>query len=118
MRISDYLLFELAYSELFFVDKFWPELTTDDIDKIIKNYGESEHIMAGVIRNKSAKREQICRAILNLKNMNPYYISDDESENIINKFKTNSDSDMPSKYSYVLSLANNFLKLARLNFAW
>ena len=29
-RLSNFLLFQLAYAELVFIDKFWPELTKDD----------------------------------------------------------------------------------------
>ena len=47
-RISNFLLMHCAYSELFFLDKLWPEYETKDItdvlgkyEKIKRNFGES-----------------------------------------------------------------------------
>lgn len=37
-RLSNFLLFESAYSELFFTKKLWPELKERDISKIIKKF--------------------------------------------------------------------------------
>ncbi len=37
-RISNFLIWQLAYSELFFLDKYWPDFTEDDFDKVIKEY--------------------------------------------------------------------------------
>jgi undecaprenyl diphosphate synthase len=37
-RISNFLLWQIAYSELMFVDKAWPEFTTDDFNEAITNY--------------------------------------------------------------------------------
>jgi tritrans,polycis-undecaprenyl-diphosphate synthase [geranylgeranyl-diphosphate specific] len=41
-RLSNNLLFELAYSEIIWIDKYWPEIDCDDIDNIIKNYNKKE----------------------------------------------------------------------------
>ncbi len=38
MRLSNFLLWQLAYSEIFFEKKFWPEFTEKDYDKIIKRF--------------------------------------------------------------------------------
>ncbi|KAG2763729.1 hypothetical protein PC129_g13433 [Phytophthora cactorum] len=35
LRISNFLLFQIAYSELIFMDKMWPEVTKDDVQGII-----------------------------------------------------------------------------------
>ncbi|MEM7197475.1 MAG: polyprenyl diphosphate synthase [Pseudomonadota bacterium] len=35
MRISNFLLWQLAYSEILFIDKKWPELTRSDIGKFM-----------------------------------------------------------------------------------
>lgn len=35
-RLSNFILWQLAYSELYFMDKFWPEFTKNDLVKIIK----------------------------------------------------------------------------------
>ena len=53
LRISNYLLWQIAYSELFFTDKYWPDFTKQDfVDAIIdfqqreRRYGKtSEQIL-------------------------------------------------------------------------
>jgi len=37
-RLSNFLLWQLAYSEIFFEKKLWPEFNERDYNKIIKNY--------------------------------------------------------------------------------
>mmetsp|Transcript_52347 Transcript_52347/g.71457 ORF Transcript_52347/g.71457 Transcript_52347/m.71457 type:complete len:120 (+) Transcript_52347:170-529(+) len=37
-RLSNYLLFELAYTELFFLDKYWPQVTKSDLLNILNEY--------------------------------------------------------------------------------
>mmetsp|Transcript_19081 Transcript_19081/g.27842 ORF Transcript_19081/g.27842 Transcript_19081/m.27842 type:complete len:151 (+) Transcript_19081:2-454(+) len=37
-RLSNFLLWQVAYSEMFFLNKTWPELTKGDLVKIIRNY--------------------------------------------------------------------------------
>ena len=37
-RLSNFLLWQLAYSELFFIDKLWPDFNEKDFRKIIKKY--------------------------------------------------------------------------------
>ena len=37
-RLSNFLLWQLAYSEIFFERKFWPDFTVRDYDRIIKEY--------------------------------------------------------------------------------
>ncbi len=37
-RISNFLLFYISYTELFFLDKYWPELTRDDIAYILDEF--------------------------------------------------------------------------------
>ena len=37
-RLSNFLLWQLAYSEIFFEKKFWPAFNEKDFNKIIKNY--------------------------------------------------------------------------------
>lgn len=41
-RISNFLLWQIAYSELFFTDKFWPDFTKDDFCEAIINYQQRE----------------------------------------------------------------------------
>ncbi len=37
-RLSNFMLWQLAYSELYFLDKLWPDFNINDLRKIIKNY--------------------------------------------------------------------------------
>ena len=37
-RISNYLLWQIAYSELYFCDRHWPDLSEDDIHKAVESY--------------------------------------------------------------------------------
>jgi undecaprenyl diphosphate synthase len=41
-RVSNYLLYQLAYSELAFVDKPWPAITRDDLNNVLQQY-EQRH---------------------------------------------------------------------------
>jgi len=41
-RISNFLLYELAYSELYFLDKFWPDFRKIDFLKAIYNFQNRE----------------------------------------------------------------------------
>ena len=37
-RLSNFLLWQLAYSELYFTDKLWPDFKTSDLNKILSNF--------------------------------------------------------------------------------
>ena len=37
-RISNYLLWQIAYSELYFCDTYWPDFMEDDLHKAIEDY--------------------------------------------------------------------------------
>jgi undecaprenyl diphosphate synthase len=37
-RVSNFLLWQIAYSELLFVDTFWPDFTPDDLDAALDTY--------------------------------------------------------------------------------
>lgn len=39
-RISNFLLYQLAYAELIFVKKYWPELTEDDLHAALAEYND------------------------------------------------------------------------------
>ncbi|MBP5688911.1 MAG: isoprenyl transferase [Muribaculaceae bacterium] len=41
-RISNFLLWQIAYSELYFTDKFWPDFTKDDFCEAILSYQQRE----------------------------------------------------------------------------
>ena len=37
-RLSNFLLWQIAYTEIFFVKKLWPDFNNNDYRKIIKKY--------------------------------------------------------------------------------
>ncbi|MBX9694420.1 MAG: undecaprenyl diphosphate synthase family protein [Cyanobacteria bacterium] len=37
-RLSNFLLWQTAYSELFFIDKFWPQFNQKDLRRILHEY--------------------------------------------------------------------------------
>ena len=39
-RLSNFLLWQLAYTEIFFIDKLWPDFNENDFNKIIFNYNK------------------------------------------------------------------------------
>jgi len=47
-RLSNFLLWQLAYSELFFVDKMWPEFNDIDYKRIINNFKKTKRNFGGI----------------------------------------------------------------------
>ncbi len=41
-RISNFLLWQIAYAEIYFSNKFWPEFSKEDLKKAIKDYQNRE----------------------------------------------------------------------------
>ena len=37
-RLSNFLLWQLAYSEIFFLDKMWPDFNEKDFDGILRKF--------------------------------------------------------------------------------
>ena len=37
-RLSNFMLWQLAYTELYFLDKLWPDFNSNDFKKIVKNF--------------------------------------------------------------------------------
>ena len=48
LRLSNFLLWQSAYSELWFSDILWPDFTTDDLDKAIDDYNNRNRRFGGV----------------------------------------------------------------------
>lgn len=42
MRLSNFMLWQLAYTEFFFVDKFWPDFTEQDLNDAIVEFGKRD----------------------------------------------------------------------------
>lgn len=47
-RISNFMLWQIAYSELVFVDTFWPDFGKDDLDLAIRTYQSRDRRFGGV----------------------------------------------------------------------
>nr|WP_321514692.1 polyprenyl diphosphate synthase [uncultured Pseudodesulfovibrio sp.] len=54
LRLSNYLLFQSAYSELYFTDVYWPNFTSEELDKAItelntrqRRFGKTSDQLAG-----------------------------------------------------------------------
>ena len=41
-RISNFLLWQIAYAELYFTNAFWPDFTTEELHKALLNYQQRE----------------------------------------------------------------------------
>ena len=48
VRLSNFLLWQLAYSEMFFVDKYWPDFTEQDLDEIPETYKKRNRRFGGI----------------------------------------------------------------------
>lgn len=47
-RLSNFLLWQAAYAELFFTDTLWPDFTTAEFEKIIKDFTKIERRFGGL----------------------------------------------------------------------
>lgn len=47
-RISNFLLWQCAYSEFYFTDKYWPDITHKDVDLAILSYSKRDRRFGGV----------------------------------------------------------------------
>ena len=47
-RLSNYLLWQSAYAEFFFRDTLWPDFTTKELEKIIKEFNNIERKFGGI----------------------------------------------------------------------
>ena len=47
-RLSNFMLWQLAYSELYFLDKLWPDFNTQDLSKILKNFYKTKRNFGGI----------------------------------------------------------------------
>ena len=41
-RLSNFMLWQLAYTEIFFLDKLWPDFKISDLRKIINKYKKTK----------------------------------------------------------------------------
>ena len=48
IRISNYLLWQIAYAEMFFTKTYWPEFNTNELDDIISDFHKRERRFGGI----------------------------------------------------------------------
>ena len=48
IRVSNYLLWQIAYAEMFFTKTFWPDFTTNELDRILSDFKQRERRFGGV----------------------------------------------------------------------
>ena len=58
MRISNYLLWQLSYAELWVTQKYWPEFSTEDLRTAIEDYSKRKRRFGGLNRTTEEKPDQ------------------------------------------------------------
>ena len=49
-RLSNFLLWQAAYAELYFTDTLWPDFTAEDIDKALSSYASRDRRYGGLTK--------------------------------------------------------------------
>ena len=60
-RLSDFLLWECAYAELYFTDCLWPDFDADDLTMAVEALGRRERRFGGLIKDAAAHTGQPIR---------------------------------------------------------
>ena len=55
-RVSNYLLWQIAYAELYFTEKLWPDFRREDLFEAIVDFQKRERRFGGVNAKKSARQ--------------------------------------------------------------
>ena len=58
LRLSNYLMWQCAYSELYFCDTFWPDFTEDEMLKAISEYQQRERRYGKTSEQITSKHEE------------------------------------------------------------
>ncbi|WP_457564720.1 di-trans,poly-cis-decaprenylcistransferase [Caminibacter sp.] len=48
VRVSNFLLWQIAYAEMYFTDTMWPDFTAKELDKILKEFKKRERRFGGI----------------------------------------------------------------------
>jgi len=48
IRVSNYLLWQIAYAEMFFTQTYWPEFSPQELDDILDDFGKRERRFGGI----------------------------------------------------------------------
>ena len=55
LRISNFLLWQAAYSELYFTDTLWPDMTSDDVDRAVDAFYSRKRRFGGLDKEPEKK---------------------------------------------------------------
>ena len=58
-RISNFLLWQIAYSELFFTDAYWPDFSEDHLKEAIATFQKRTRRFGGLLDEKQAEQEKV-----------------------------------------------------------
>ena len=50
MRISNYLLWQISYAELWITEQFWPEFRENDLRQALRSYASRERRFGGLVK--------------------------------------------------------------------
>ncbi|MBQ3140918.1 MAG: di-trans,poly-cis-decaprenylcistransferase [Clostridia bacterium] len=56
LRISNFLLWQIAYAEIYVTDKLWPDFTEDDLDDAIASFGSRDRRFGGIKTKPEAQK--------------------------------------------------------------
>lgn len=59
MRLSNFLLWQCAYAELYYTNKYWPAMTTADVDEAVYNFAHRKRRFGGLDKPDSVKKENL-----------------------------------------------------------
>ena len=48
IRVSNFLLWQIAYAEMFFTQTYWPEFNKNELDDILSDFGKRERRFGGI----------------------------------------------------------------------
>jgi undecaprenyl diphosphate synthase len=48
VRLSNYLLWQNAYAEMFFTQTYWPDFNESELDDILSDFGKRERRFGGI----------------------------------------------------------------------
>jgi undecaprenyl diphosphate synthase len=48
VRLSNFLLWQVAYAEMFFTPTLWPDFTTEELEKIIEQFKTRNRRFGGI----------------------------------------------------------------------
>ena len=58
MRISNFLLWQAAYSEYYFTPTLWPDFGREDIERALIAYSQRERRFGGLVKKRGAESQR------------------------------------------------------------